>query len=397
MLKRFATLLLLFLTYLLPFCVAGEKNSFSDIIVAERATKICQLVGERDRQRQEPTINRTWSRYKLRATDLGVPFRHEGRTYVLFGDTWGPPKGDAIAYTTDTTPGDGIELTFLCDESGKYSPIRISGISQGPFEVPVEGTSSEGRMYLYHTTDHSKKRTMRRCVVAVRRRNGTRFKYLYDLSTRYFVNVSVVEVDVNDWEGLPKRESNGLVMFGSGKYRKSNVRLAYQPTSDIASGENFFYFAGLDKSDRPVWSKEESEARALFDQPCVGELSVTYNRFIARWVMLYNASKPKRGITLRTAKKPWGPWSEAQIVFHPFEDDGYGNFIHVNHKVRKVDELHDPGRADEWGGEYGPYQFPHLATGNEGETTVYFTMSTWNPYTVVLMKAKLQKAAKAHP
>jgi hypothetical protein len=32
-----------------------------------------------------------------------------------------------------------------------------------------------------------------------------------------------------------------------------------------------------------------------------------------------------------------------------------------------------------------------LATGNNSSTTIYFTMSTWNPYTVVLMKATLSK------
>ena len=54
------------------------------------------------------------------------------------------------------------------------------------------------------------------------------------------------------------------------------------------------------------------------------------------------------------------------------------------------DQVHDPGRENEWGGEYGPYQFEDLATGNETSTTIYFTMSTWNPYTVVLMKATLR-------
>ena len=48
-------------------------------------------------------------------------------------------------------------------------------------------------------------------------------------------------------------------------------------------------------------------------------------------------------------------------------------------------------RENEWGGEYGPYQFGRLATGDAASTTIYFTMSTWNPYTVVLMKATLRR------
>jgi hypothetical protein len=52
--------------------------------------------------------------------------------------------------------------------------------------------------------------------------------------------------------------------------------------------------------------------------------------------------------------------------------------------------VHDPGRENEWGGEYGPYQFETLAKGDSSKTTIYYTLSTWNPYTVVLMKSKLK-------
>jgi hypothetical protein len=60
---------------------------------------------------------------------------------------------------------------------------------------------------------------------------------------------------------------------------------------------------------------------------------------------------------------------------------------------RNCDQLQGMGLQDVWGGEYGPYQFGDFATGGGGSTTIYFTMSTWNPYTVVLMKAGLKAAA----
>jgi hypothetical protein len=68
--------------------------------------------------------------------------------------------------------------------------------------------------------------------------------------------------------------------------------------------------------------------------------------------------------------------------------------MHASWEDRRCDSVHDPGRENDWGGEYGPYQFEHLATGDDQATTIYFTMSTWNPYTVVLMKAGLRKATK---
>ncbi len=361
------------------------------VVVVARAAKIVQLVGDFDREQQRPTANRTQTRYHLASTDLGVPFQHKGRTYLLFGDTNGPPKGDAIAYATSRSPEAGLDLTFLHDETGTYRPVQIPGISQGDFEVPMAGTSIGGRMYVYHTTDHSAKVAMGRSVLAVSDDDGWSFRYLYDLSMRQFINVSVAQVKNAAWKGLPRANGTGLLLFGSGVYRQSSVRLAFQPAEAIGARASLRYFAGLDAAGKPTWSAREAAARPFFDSLCVGELSVTYNRFLRQWIMLYNGNSPRRGILLRTADKPWGPWSEAQLVFDPWADKGYGHFMHVSWKAEKRDSVHDPGREDEWGGEYGPYQFPDFATGDDSTTTIYFTMSTWNPYTVVLMKATLKR------
>lgn len=363
-----------------------------DVTVEMPGEKISQLVGDYDREIDQPTLNRTLSRYQLRSTDLGVPFRLGERIYVLFGDTFGPPGGDAIAYTTDTNPEDGLSLTFVHDDSGTYQPITIPAISQGAFEVPTEGVGIGETMYVYHTTDHNPPVTMGRSVVARSDDGGKTFTYLYDLSFRYFINVSIEKVASSDWALLPETLGEGLVMFGSGRYRESNVYLAFQPASDIQNPEAIRYFAGVDERNEPLWSDSERSALPLFEHPCVGEFSVTYNTFIDRWIMLYNCSDP-RGINMRTAEYPWGPWTESQIVFHPWDDDGYCHFIHVSWESQRCDSVHDAGRENQWGGEYGPYQFGQLATGDSRSTTIYFTMSTWNPYTIVLMKAKLQKGS----
>jgi len=52
--------------------------------------------------------------------------------------------------------------------------------------------------------------------------------------------------------------------------------------------------------------------------------------------------------------------------------------------------VHDPGRENVWGGEYGPYLIARFFTGDERQTTIYFVMSTWNPYNVVLMRSTLE-------
>lgn len=369
------------------------------VVISSHASKISQLIGDFDSEQKKPTDNLTFARYKLAATDLGVPFRHNGRTFILFGDTIGARGGDAIAYTTDTTPEKGLKLDFVHDNTGTYKPITIPGISQGDFEVPTEGVSVGGRMYVYHTTDASSDADlirnggykMGRSVLAVSDDDGQTFQYLYDVSRRYFINISTVKVDSAAWPGLPSNQREGLLMFGSGVYRRSDAYLAFQPSAGINSRASLRYWAGLDIQGAPIWSQSEDAAQPLFNQPCIGEFSVTYNQFIRKWIMLYNCDAAQtRGIVMRTADVPWGPWSQPQVLFRPWEDGGYCQFIHTSWLFQRCDQVSAPGQENVWGGEYGPYQYSDYAIGDNSSTTIYFNMSTWNPYTVVLMQASLR-------
>ncbi|MGI8603163.1 MAG: DUF4185 domain-containing protein [Verrucomicrobiales bacterium] len=361
--------------------------------VTASTRKISQLIGDLDYQWGTFTETRTQSRYGISGSDLGVPFSHNGVTYIVFGDTHGGGvfgDRDPMAFTTDTNPEDGLQLAFPAN-GNVWRPITIPGISQGAFEVPLDGVSISNKMYLYHSTDHSASVTMGRSVLAVSADDGMNFQLLYDFSTNHFINVSANKINLRDWPGFPAGSGDGLAIFGSGSYRASDVRLAFQPAASIEERSALRYFAGLDVLGNPTWSVNEADAIALFDQPCVGELSVAYNRFIKRWIMLFNCGTP-RGINYRTARQPWGPWTEPRVLFEPWDDLGYAHFMHVNWTFRNYDTVHNPGRQDEWGGEYGPYMFKELATGTDNRTTIYWTLSTWNPYVTVLMKSQLQVA-----
>ena len=57
------------------------------------------------------------------------------------------------------------------------------------------------------------------------------------------------------------------------------------------------------------------------------------------------------------------------------------------------DGLSDPGREHEWGGEYGPYVIDRYTRAlPDRRAAVYFVLSTWNPYNVVLMRMVLEAA-----
>jgi ankyrin repeat protein len=363
----------------------------AEVILLERPRKVAQLVGEYDRELGRPTLNRTLTRFGIAGTDLGVSFSHLGRTFFLFGDTIGRFGGDCAAYTDDKNPADGLELDFVGDSPGAYRPVKIPGVGQDDMEVPVEGVSVNGKIYTYHATDFSSRAVIGRTVTAVSLDGCRTFRYLYDLSYRRFLNVSVVKIAPHQFPEVPDPEGPGLFIFGSGRWRKSPVMLAFQPAARIEEKASLRYFVGLDSRGKPVWSKTEADAAPLFDHAGAGELSAAYNRFLHKWILLYNGEEKRPGIFMRTADRPWGPWSGETTIYEGRRDKGFCRFLHSAWKSGKCDILHEPGREELGAVVYGAYMLEDMAQGKEGESSVWFTLSTWNPYTVVLMKMRLRR------
>jgi hypothetical protein len=358
--------------------------------VAGSTQKICQLTGDIDRQTGQPTGNQTQTRFGIIGTDLGFSFLDGNRTWFLFGDTVGLHGGDSIAYTEDSTPEDCLDLTFVTGTDGNYNPPTVPGITLGAFEVPVAGFSANGSLYVFFTTGHTETKVMGRSVLARSDDGAHSFTNLYDVSNDKFINVVPVIVDNASIHGLPKSAGQGLLVFGTGTYRQSNPYLAYVPMDSVEKRSAWLFYAGTDHvSGSPNWSADEAAAVALFDHPCLGELSVSWMKDLHKWVMFYNCALP-RGINMRSADTPWGQWTEGEVIFQPWNDGGYCYYMHVSYQDRNCDSVQDPGRDNVWAGEYGPYILPGLSRSQGGVTTVYFVMSTWNPYEVMLMKTDLK-------
>ncbi|HYF99870.1 MAG TPA: DUF4185 domain-containing protein [Candidatus Saccharimonadales bacterium] len=370
--------------------------------------KVIQLTGDTDRERNCKTNNQTASRYKIYGTDLGVSFPHNGKLYFLFGDTTrrGPDEGlpqtalpgthfnedetdyDAIAYSTSYNAYEGISLIF------NSSPPIVDNISQLTAEHPIEGLSVGNEMYVYFTTDMlQEKRIMPTRSVLARSLDGgyTFGNSLYTLSTHKFIHVSVQIIENDKIKGLPKKTGYGLLIWGTGKYRQSDIYLAYMSLEDLATRSSILYFAGFqENSGIPAWTIDEAYAKELFSAGCIGEISIRWNGFLDKWIMLYNCDLCNQsGVVVKTADKPWGPWSPSKIVFD--NSDAYGHFMHKP----GLDILHDKDRDHETnpydvGYAYGPYQIAPYSTGIRGRyTKIYFTLSTWNPYQVVQMSSIL--------
>jgi hypothetical protein len=364
------------------FAILALVSSGEPVPFPGSAAKIAQITGDHDATRGLPTRSRTATRAGVVGTDLGSSFEHEGKLYFLFGDTVGGAKhADVLAWTDARVPEE-IALDFHRDESGRFLPLGVPGISAGAFEVPSYGISVGGRMLVVFTTGHSKDVVMGRSIVGASKDDGRTFELLGDLSSKHFVNVALAPAP-RGMRGLPADDA--LLVWGSGRYRASNVRFACAPAAKFGKPGTLRYFNGLEGGS-PRWSEREEDAANLFLHPVVGELSVAWIAPLERWVMLYNSSAP-RGIVMRTAREPWGPWSEPSVVFDPWLDRAYGTFMHVEWKTNRMDSFHDPRQEERWGGEYGPYLIGRFTRGDARRSTIFFTMSTWNPYQVVLMSA----------
>jgi hypothetical protein len=270
-------------------------------------------------------------------------------------------------------------------------------------EVPMAGVGVNGQMYVIFGTDNPASNPPggpsapnggpTRAVVAVLQDPSTlQFKYLYDFSkppSGKFIFVAIAP------------GPSGYLYFwgsegGQTNYRHSPLFFARKRAASIAQPGGMEYFHGFDHRGHAVFAKTESAAVPLFtDSPaCMGEHSVQWNPYVKRWVLLYNCSNTTatnpRGIWMRLAVHAWGPWTKPRTIFA--SSSGLCAFIHraVKPNQPQCDNLSTPNRMSVQGGNYSPFIVPTFTTGGGGSSTFYFTLSTWNPYEVVLMSATIK-------
>ena len=366
--------------------------------VAGSTSKVEQLLGEEDKQLHRPTLSQTATRYGIEGTDLGNSFEHGGQLYFLFGDTVGRLRRalDTIATTDAVDPESGVRLDFLKSGSD-YLTIQPPGISMGPFEVPVAGISLGGQMYVAVSTNHSEDRSTDRSVLTkfTPAANFQPLRTISQLPEGRFVKMSL-HSEAGSIAGLP---SGGpfILVWGTGVYRKSDAYLSIVPAAQFESGKGTRYFEGLDAKSAPIWSDKESDAKAIVQNGTIGDISVTWCKDLGLWLMTYDSRDPApRGILFSYSRTPWGPWSEPQIIFNAMRDGALGKFIH-NPQANPDDGLAGPvigkGQANPQavhGGAYAPYVVERWTKVRGSELSIYYVLSTWNPYVVVLMKSRLQ-------
>jgi hypothetical protein len=286
------------------------------------------------------------------------------------------------------------------------------------YDVPLDGFSHEGEMYVFLTSDHFRYRwVMGRSVLTrcLSRDPGREirdsyalpdsgphapigFQYLEDLSVGgAFINASVAIVEAEDirrW-GLPA-EKRALLLWGSGAYRADVISLACLPLPDGPPDlRRIRYFTGASRGV-PRWSAagkaREGEAVPLFSPAAVGELSVRWEPMLERWLLMYCTGpwdSAGLSVTMRISKTPWGPWSPRRVVLNwQKEGMGKGKYIHLPGVEDGLNQDDTPFPRDfrAGGAAYAPYHLPWYSTRRGDEVSLYYVLSTWNPYQSVLMR-----------
>src|SRR5699024_10746394 len=140
-----------------------------------------------------------------------------------------------------------------------------------------------------------------------------------------------------------------IYIWGIPGGRYGGVQLARSVPDALLDIDGYEYWTGTDWRDNP-------DTAAIVVPPNVGELSVRWNSFYNRWIMMY-LNDPEGLIELRVAEDITGPWSEPYVA----------------------------ARATDYPQLYAPYQYPKW----NDSADIYFNMSLFGPNDVFLMKTRI--------
>ncbi len=141
-----------------------------------------------------------------------------------------------------------------------------------------------------------------------------------------------------------------IYSFGTPSGRSGSAYLSRVRQKDIANASAYTYWDGTG------WASSPAQASTVIGGK-VSELSVAYNEYLGKYIAMY--THPLKGLVVRTADTLTGPWSDTTTLINPLEVPAF----------------------------YGA--FMHPASNASGESTLYFTGTTWSDYNVMLLRTDL--------
>jgi Domain of unknown function (DUF4185) len=200
-------------------------------------------------------------------------------------------------------------------------------------------------------------------------------------------------------------EVDWIPVFAVPRYRASIPYLALAPRATFGHPATWSFFAGT-VGQHPLWvtraqwesahvngqwtppAGAEIYADANPGERCIGEHQVTWNAPLEAWLLLYNCSG---SIEARLAPEPWGPWSAATVILSPQDPGVVCTLIESQTGCTGLTPFGIGA-----GFFYAPFvlnRFTRPATpageGQPRQATIYWLVSTWDPYVIVVMRSTL--------
>jgi len=355
------------------------------------------------------------------------------------------PADDALGWTARTAVPDAttcldLQLATTAPQSFAH-PTVTPAIQQGSFNVPSGGVYLNKTLYGFFWTDHCvfpsfltpnpaapltrpapsalcaeipANNSVGRSVLARAMPTDPVAFHGPGLITKIepqmpsgFVYVSAaaeaaVVVGLLDKSAVKMR---AIPVFGAARYRASIPYLAMAPEATFDDPTTWMFFAGR-VGTTPIWftRKEWESAHAanggwapplgaeIYDatqmgERRVGEHSVTWNAALRAWLLVYNCGIDV--IEARTAPEPWGPWSAPTVILSPTHDPSVVCTLIMSPSGC-------PGHRSGVGGAFyasfvmNRFTQDVTAGGANKRATIYWLVSTWNPYNVVVMQSTLE-------
>ena len=374
--------------------------------------KLEQVIGDKDwaaaaKGQTLATASRTNANYGIFGTDIGTSFEHNGKVLFLFGDTRAEDPNvnlgavDPVGFSSTTDGEAPLVLNFYTDNTNKTLWVRPPGVAMAGNDVPNAGVSLSDGLYLVANTgaDHS--------MVDINA-NASSVLVKFDEAAKTFTagrTISRLPGGHFVYTALHTVGSD-VYMFGTGKYRASDIYLSKTPASGFWTGTGTQYFAGR-VNGQPTWTTSEAAAVPIIqdnplngpawpnDNPTAGNLNVAYSPDLGLWLMTYDGGRQSaatRGAYLTYAKDPAGPWAAPLLIFNLTRDPGFGVFMH-NPQAVPSDGLIGPTIGDNdptttAGAGYAPSIIERFTRVTGNTLKIYWLVSTWNPYTVVKMRSE---------
>ncbi len=322
--------------------------------------------------------NRTDKRFAITATDVGVPWDNgSGQVLMAFGDTWGKCNG-ALVWRHNTmlrangnsdldkgitfpnaVPGNirsGASVTAADPTFAQpiTNAVGVKNIEVG--RIPTAGISIGGVQYMSFMSiarwGEAGRWETNFSAIASSRDNGQTWTVENNtIRSRYELNIPGVG-QTNTGQGRFQvssfmRRGPWIYQYGTPNGRYGALFLARVPAASLLDLNAYQYYRGGGQ-----WSGYSGDAVKVATEP-IAEVSVRYNNFLNRYVML---TSRKGSIVMRTAQKPEGPWTGQRTIV----------------SSSKISEL------------YAPYIWPR-----DTGSSLYFVASRWSDYNVMLIRTDL--------